>query len=94
MPPSWVIYLLVFWILLDIIQGVLFALKLQKLNSKHNEEMSVAKHNAFNHGWNEARLSLPIVQHCNRRTDYELIRHQWDPDACKECKIIRDLLDR
>jgi hypothetical protein len=32
--------------------------------------------------------SAELVQHCNARTDYELISHRYAPDACAECARI------
>lgn len=32
-----------------------------------------------------------IVQHCNPRTEYELIRHPYDPDGCPHCAELREL---
>lgn len=26
------------------------------------------------------------VQHCNARTEYVMIAHEFDPDTCDECK--------
>lgn len=33
-----------------------------------------------------------MVQHCNRKTDYEMIVHIFNPDGCMECSVIRDLV--
>jgi hypothetical protein len=35
-----------------------------------------------------------LVQHCNPRTEYELIKHPYEPDACTECQIIREIFRR
>lgn len=93
MTPSWLPYLLIVWIVLDIVQIVLFSMRISNLKKHHREQLNVEIHKSLNDGWIEGRLSLPVVQHCNRRTDYEMIRHQWDPEKCPECKIIRDLLE-
>lgn len=37
-------------------------------------------------------LARPTVQHCNARTGYELIVHDYDPDECRQCDELRDLV--
>lgn len=80
-------------VVLFIISLYLFEREINKLKKQHKEELSVVKCDAFDHGWNEARLSLPIVQHCNRKTNYEFIHHRWDPGSCKLCLEIKELLE-
>lgn len=41
----------------------------------------------------ELAKTLPIVQHCNSRTDYEFIKHRWDPERCVHCKEVQDILN-
>lgn len=31
------------------------------------------------------------VEHCNERTDYDMIVHRYAPDDCDECRRIADL---
>lgn len=33
------------------------------------------------------------VQHCNARTDYVMVKHQFQPDDCGECADIVDLCE-
>jgi hypothetical protein len=30
---------------------------------------------------------VTMVDHCNARTEYEMITHPYDPDTCSECHI-------
>lgn len=32
------------------------------------------------------------VDHCNSRTEYELIRHLYDPENCDECSRIQSVI--
>lgn len=59
----------------------LFGRDIQKLKRKHKEELK------------NVRESLPFVQHCNRRTNYEFINHRYDPETCKHCAEIQDVLN-
>lgn len=80
-------------LILFIISIYLFERKINKLKEQYREELCIAKRDAFDRGRNEARLSLPIVQHCNRKTNYEFIHHRWDPGSCELCLEIKELLE-
>lgn len=33
-----------------------------------------------------------LVQHCNKKTNYEMIIHVFNPDGCVHCKELRTLM--
>lgn len=69
------------FLVMFIVSLYLFERDVQKLKTKHKEELS------------KVRQSLPVVQHCNSRTNYEFIKHQYDPERCKHCKEVQELLN-
>lgn len=93
MTPQWLPYFLAVWIILDVAQISLFSYRIHNLKDHKAEELAIARKVAYDHGFISARLSLPIVQHCNSRTNYEFIKHEWDPEKCKHCKEVQDILN-
>lgn len=99
---------LVFWIaiafMIYVLGDLFFIIAIRKKLKKHEIQLRIKHANGYTLGWNdavekidevvEAYFERPknMVHHCNRKTNYEMIIHPFDPDNCENCKEIKGLL--
>lgn len=83
---------IVFYILITIANAVYYLIKFRNVVKDHRLELELAEQRAWKAAQKEWSNKVGMVQHCNSRTDYEFIKHIYNPDGCVHCKEIEDLI--
>jgi hypothetical protein len=81
----WIALVFVIFAVGDLLFAYAVSKKIRNLIAIHKLELKIAK--------DDILRTLPLVQHCNQKTNYEMIVHRWCPDKCEHCKEILDLLE-
>lgn len=95
-PRSIAIYLalcFLTYIVTDIVAHFINGMKRRNLILQHKIELDIEKKKAYNAGFKARESQRPLVQHCNSRTNHEFIKHPWDPQGCKHCSEVQDILN-
>lgn len=95
---AWIALAFLIFAIVDFFFVAVTRKKIRNLQEIHKLELRIAKEEAYKNGFDNAskvaiNSAYGLVQHCNSRTNYEMIEHHYNPDGCNHCAEIREIIE-